>query len=278
MFGEAANRLNIPVIFLDPASSSPAKQIVAQPDYPHLTGSFTSADHIRQLADQVDVLTVEIEHVDADVLLQIRQECASTGGRSGKGVAIHPAPEVLLVIQDKLTQKQHLSKCGLPLADYLPIDSASLAEAEQSVQQAITAFGLPLMLKSRTLAYDGKGNYLLRTVDDLPTALKALGNGTRPLYAEKFAPFTREIAVMVVRDAQENVDSYPAVETIHRDNICHLVHAPLRARSKGLSKRAEKVAKEAVAALGPGAVGVFGVEMFDMPDGSLACLYIYYVD
>ncbi|KAG6877938.1 phosphoribosylaminoimidazole carboxylase ade2 [Termitomyces sp. T32_za158] len=121
------------------------------------------------------------------------------------------------------------------------------------------------MLKSRTLAYDGRGNYVVRDLLDIPNAITALGN--RPLYAEKWVPFEREIAVMVVRTIDGEVQSYPAVETVHKDNICHLVFAPLRSRDPTLSKKARDVAEAAVKTF-TGA-GVFGVEMFLMNDGTL---------
>lgn len=323
MLSEAASRLNISCIFLDPASDSPAKQISA--NAAHLHGSFSSPEHIRKLAQQVDALTIEIEHVDAGVLSQLEQEYATQGGKSGHGIKIYPSPAVITVIQDKLRQKQHLAKHGFPSADFLdlapsaeqnaqatsssshasssgssktnlagilnlstalptspstesaprqpkPSTSTSIQSLAQTIQAAIESFGLPLMLKSRTMAYDGKGNYVLRSSEpeEIQKAIQALGNGSRPLYVERFTEFKREIAVMVVRSAKEGVvKSYPAVETIHRNNICHLVHAPLRSSIPGVSERAREVAENAVAALGEGAVGVYGVELFELHDGRL---------
>lgn len=270
---EAANRLNIPLVILDSSDAAPAKQLVSLPDHPHVAGPFTSASHIEELCSKVDVLTVEIEHVDAQALLQLQSKFKSSGGRSGKGVAIHPSPQVILTIQDKYTQKVHLAKHGIALADAVAIEAGS-DKGTASIQAAAQSFGLPLMLKSRTMAYDGRGNYVLKTLDDIPAAIEALGGGSRPLYAERFAPFNREIAVMVVRSADGQVQSYPAVETVHRDNICHLVHAPLTSRTPGLSLKARLLAEKAVAALGEGAVGIFGVEMFEMP-GSTSSAHFY---
>src|SRR5262249_49957074 len=95
-------------------------------------------------------------------------------------------------------------------------------------------------------------------------AVAALGG--RPLYAEKWVPFSKEIAVMVVRTTSGEVVSYPVVETVHKENICHLVFAPLRSRDAGLESRAQKVAEGAIKSL-PGA-GIFGVEMFLMESGT----------
>lgn len=265
MLIEAASRLNITVLALDPAENSPAKQISSAP---HHHGSFSDPSKIRSLAEQVDVLTVEIEHVDAGALQKIRDENSSKGGRSGKGIKVHPSPETILIIQDKYNQKVHLSEQGLPVADFVPI-SEKAGETELSITEAIERFGLPLMLKSRTQAYDGRGNYLLKTKEDMPNAINALGNGSRPLYAERFERFEAEIAVMVVKSGNGELKSYDPVETVHRDNICHLVKAPLRRGKRGTAEKARKFAEEAIGAFGAGAIGIFGVEMFLLPDGTL---------
>jgi phosphoribosylaminoimidazole carboxylase len=205
------------------------------------------------LAAKVDVLTVEIEHVDADALAQ------------ADGCEIHPSPGTIKLIQDKLAQKQHLQSRGCPVSDYIAVDSTV-----ESIHAAAKKLGLPLMLKSRTLAYDGRGNFVLRDLDEAPAALAALGN--RPLYAEKWVPFTHEIAVMVVRSTSGEVRAYPVVETVHKENVCHLVFAPLRTRDATLSRRAQVVAEDAIKTF-EGA-GVFGVEMFLMDDGKFSrCIF-----
>ncbi|KAK4695099.1 5-(carboxyamino)imidazole ribonucleotide synthase, partial [Phenoliferia sp. Uapishka_3] len=272
----------------------------------HLDGPFTSHSKIRELAQQVDVLTIEIEHVDVDALESVAQEFSSSGGRSGKGIKVYPAPSVIRIIQDKFAQKEYLAKRGIPVAPFLPITANattslgddSLEILVPSVLAAGAKFGYPLMLKSRHLAYDGKGNYVLRSssIPDVKAALEALvpaasiSTGkplTERLYAEKFAPFVKEVAVMVLRGTSGETRTYPAVETIHRESVCHIVYAPLRPPSgpkagvgreqrgmsviggKSVGDRAMEDAEKAIDALGEGAVGVFGVEMFLMADGSL---------
>lgn len=266
MLIEAASRLNVPVLSLDVGAQAPAKQISSAD---HVDGSFSDSSKIQELAAKADILTVEIEHVDAGALQEIADACASSGGRSGKGIQVRPSPDVIRVIQDKYQQKLHLAAQDVPVADFLPIDSLA-GSLEECIHGAIAKFGLPLMLKSRTQAYDGKGNYLLRKEEDIPQAIQALGNGQRQLYAERFAAFEAEIAVMVVKSATGEVKSYDPVETVHKDNICHLVKAPLRRGRRGTTDRARAFAEQAITALGPGAVGIFGVEMFLLPDGKLA--------
>ncbi|GAA5912271.1 hypothetical protein JCM8208_001319 [Rhodotorula glutinis] len=309
----------IPVVTLDPDVTAPAKQ-VSQPQVlpafasssaplKHIDGAFTDAVKIRELAHQVDVVTVEIEHVNVDALEEVANEFASSGGRSGKGIQVFPAPNIIRTIQDKYLQKVHLAKRGVPVAPFLPISADPhapvssddpLASLVPAVVEAGTQFGYPYLLKSRHLAYDGRGNYVLRSGD--PSAVRAAldalipasslsAPGARPLtdrlYAEKFAPFVKEVAVMVVRGASGDTRAYPAVETIHRDSVCHIVYAPLRppasatsgvghaqrgdkaVKGKSVDERAQEDAMRAIDALGEGAVGVFGVEMFLMDDGSL---------
>lgn len=247
MLAASASLLNINVIILDVGDNGPAKQIVSalSPEKSHVDGSFSDPEKIRELAAKVDVLTVEIEHVDANVLEEVK-------------VPVHPSPSTIKIIQDKLVQKQYLISHGSPISDFMPVDPTV-----ESVEDAAHELGLPLMLKSRTLAYDGRGNIAVRKLSEVQDAIAALGN--RPLYAEKWVAFTKEIAVMVIRTISGEVKSYPVVETIHKNSICHLVFAPLRSRDPTLTSRAQSVAETAVKHLH--GAGVFGVEMFLMEDG-----------
>ncbi|WFD34025.1 phosphoribosylaminoimidazole carboxylase [Malassezia cuniculi] len=257
MLSEAASRLNVPVRFLDVGDNTPAKQICSVPPSvggaQHVDGSFSDASKIRELAKQVDVLTVEIEHVDAKQLQAVLDE--------GLVRAVYPAPSTIALIQDKYAQKVHLRAQDLPVADFVAVDGVAGAEA------AVDMFGLPLMLKARTQAYDGRGNYVIKTREDIAAGVAALGGGERTLYAEKWAPFAKEVAVMVVRADNGEVRSYTAVETIHKNSICHTVYAPLRVADATTSQRAQEIAERAVATF-EGA-GIFGVEMFLMPDNSV---------
>ncbi|CDR99347.1 probable phosphoribosyl-5-aminoimidazole carboxylase [Sporisorium scitamineum] len=273
MFVEAAARLNVQVKLLDVGDTAPAKQInyLPGPDgkSQHIDGSFADPEKIRQLASQVDVLTIEVEHVDATQLQKVLDDKLVD--------AVHPLPSTIALIQDKYLQKVHLASKGLPLAEYVaagPEDMSKVPDAAQARSAQIEAvaeigktFGFPLMLKSRTQAYDGKGNYVVRSADQATAAVAALGDGKRGLYAEKWAPFEREVAVMVVCSATGQVRAYPAVETVHKNSICHTVFAPLRTADPGVEARARKIAEEAVATFG--GAGVFGVEMFLMPNGEL---------
>ena len=245
MLVEAANRLNIKTVILD-VPRSPAKQINAADT--HIDGSFSDPQAIEKLAQNCDILTAEIEHIDTDILETLENQ---------NSVVVQPSPLTIRTIQDKYLQKQHLTANSIATPPSRPL----LYNLREQISSVASGLGYPVMIKSRTLAYDGRGNYVVNSPNDIDSALKFLG--TRPLYIEELVRFTKELAVMVVRSASGLVRSYPTVETIHRNNICHLVFAPARVplstrrNARALAERAVKTFKGA---------GVFGVEMFWFQD------------
>ena len=249
MLCEAANPLGIQIIILD-AENSPAKQVNAR--ISHINGSFVDPGKIRELARKVDILTVEIEHVDTEVLEEIAERGVEIVGQGGmktmKRVEVQPSWRTIRIIQDKYLQKGHLENNGVPTAT---------SHALESTTTALNMFGeehgFPYMLKARKDAYDGRGNYPVKTASDIKDALEALKG--RSLYGEKWASFQKELAVMVVktRDAPgqdlESTIAYPAVETVHEDSICKLVYAPARGVSADILKQAQLIARKAVSSL-----------------------------
>lgn len=249
MIVEAASRLNVKTIILD-APNSPAKQINATGE--HVDGSFTDYESIEKLAAKCDVLTVEIEHVDAEGLKKVQKKFPK--------IAIYPLPDTIKLIQDKYLQKEHLIEHGVDVTESVPV----LENSKEALLEIGEKYGYPFMLKSRTLAYDGRGNFVVKNKEFVDEALVFLKD--RPLYAEKWCPFTKELAVMVVRSIEGEVFAYPTVETIHQNNVCHLVYAPARINDT-LAKKASILAKNAVKSF-PGC-GIFGVEMFLLPSNEL---------
>lgn len=249
MLVEAANRLNIETIILD-SENSPAKQISNSKK--HINGSFSIPEDIKEIASKCDVLTVEIEHVDVPTLKTLEKEYPN--------LKIYPTPDTIGLIQDKYTQKEHLLRNDIKITKSLPIETP----CKESLMEIGKKFGYPFMLKSRTLAYDGRGNFIVKDVDHIDEALKVLAN--RPLYAEKWSPFIRELAVMVVRSVNGKVYSYPVAETVHKNSICHSCFIPARIPNS-LQLKATLLAESAVKTL-PGC-GIFGVEMFELEDGTV---------
>lgn len=139
MLMESANRLNIQMNILD-AENAPAKQISAHDG--HVVGSFKDPESVRKLAQTCDVLTAEIEHVDTYALEEVASQ-----------VKVEPSWQAIRTIQNKFNQKKYLSKYGIPMADYRELVQNSPEELAEIGEQ----LGYPMMLKSQTMAYDGRG-------------------------------------------------------------------------------------------------------------------------
>ena len=199
MMAQAASRLGCQMTVLDPAGlESPAGRVCGKA----VVGAFKDPAKVRELAGQVDVITVEIEHVDTTALTALEKE----------GASVHPSSATIALIQDKYAQKQHLSKVsGVPLGEFIEIPSAKalLAAGEK--------WGYPLMLKTKRDAYDGRGNLPIHSKEEAAKGYASLSrNGAAGVYAEKWCPFTKELAVMVARSKNGEVKSYPTVETIQK--------------------------------------------------------------
>ncbi|ERF72839.1 hypothetical protein EPUS_04274 [Endocarpon pusillum Z07020] len=257
MLVEAAHRLNIKVSVLD-AANAPAKQINALTE--HVEGSFAKAADVLALSQKCDILTVEIEHVDTKVLEEISER---------EPLKVQPNWQTIRIIQDKYRQKEKLIRNGIPTAESMPFGTAS----PQGLKEIADRLGYPFMLKSRTEAYDGRGNYPVRSVSEIEKAIATLKD--RPLYVERWADFQMELAVMVVKTSsaastsswETSTKAFPVVETVHEDSICKLTYTPARGISKTVKLQAQELARKAVSAFE--GRGVFGVEMFLLQDSSL---------
>jgi len=256
MLAQEAVKMGVRLRVLDPTTADgdgetpgcPAAAVAQQ-----TLGSFSNPDDVAAFAASgVDILTVEIEHVDADALEKVA---------AASGVDVEPTPATLRLIQDKFGQKRHFADAGVAVADHaaVPDLDAAVAVGER--------FGYPFMLKARRGAYDGKGNAVVVSRADVEAAARSLGGfETGNLYAERWAPFVKELAVMVARSRSGEVLPFPVVETVHRDSICWVTEAPADV-SPRTREAAAAAAAAAIAALD--GAGVFGVEMFLLPDGSL---------
>ena len=201
-------------VFILGGSSSPAGQLSQL----SLDGDVKDHVKVNELSSISDVVTTELEDVDTDILEELEK----------KGHEVSPNSSTIRIIQDKFLQKEHLHrKAQIPLPDFQRVDSLSAA------RDAGLRFGYPYMLKLRKQAYDGKGNCVVHSEDTVEAAyeklLKSCSNNSSSseiLYAERWAPFVKELAVMVVRTKDGKVISYPVVETIQKDSICHIVIAP----------------------------------------------------
>lgn len=233
----AAKKLGFEVTVIDPTPNSPAGQVADA----QILADYSDAAAIKKLSQQCDYITFEIELADNKVLAKISQQ----------GKPVNPAVETLGLIKDKLAQKEFLHQHGIPVALFRPV------ETEADVLIAGRDFGYPLMLKARFDAYDGRGNAVIKTKKNISAAFKKLAG--RKLYVEQWVPFKKELAIMIARNITGAVAAYPLTQTIHKNNICHLVLAPAPV-DEAVTKQAVRLAKKTAKHL-QGA-GMFGIEMF----------------
>lgn len=246
MLCHAASQMGIRIVILDPLPGCPASSVCDE----HVIGSFNDGDTVREFAKRCGVLTVEIEHVDAATLEKLEKQ----------GVDCEPKASTITIIQDKYRQKKHFSRCEIPLPDFMEVDTLRI------IEEAGEKFGYPLMVKSKRLAYDGRGNAVAKNKEELPSVVASLGGFERGLYVERWTPFVKELSVIVARSRDNSTVCYPVVETVHKENICHVVEAPADLSNK-IKKLATSVAEKAIKSL-EGA-GVFAVELFLTEDDQI---------
>lgn len=243
----AGLQLGCDVVVLERNSYSPAANLASH----SIVGDWDNPEALLKLAAQVDVVTLENEFVDA----------ASLRTLETSGYRLFPTARSIALVQDKLVQKQTLRDAGLPVPPF------SKVESPEAVARSAKELGLPLLLKARRNAYDGKGNVTVHALEDIDSAWRKLGgNAGNELLVEAFCPFVKELAVIITRGRDGGTATYPLVETVQRDHICHLVCAPAPVSSE-LAERALDIARRAVTAVG--AVGSFGVELFLTASGEV---------
>jgi len=175
-----------------------------------------------------------------------------------QGISVRPDPKILKIIKDKFGQKVFLKNHDISVGEFALIENR-----EDCVRQG-EIWDYPFLLKARFDAYDGRGNFVIRNKDDIDVAFDTLK--TTSLYAEKFVDFTKELAVVSARDIFNNVESFDVVETIHKNNICHIVRSPADV-SEEIKLKARNLARQVLESLS--GVGVFAVEMFLTREGEI---------
>lgn len=224
------------VTVLDPTENCPAAQAGAN----QIVGNFRDNNSILKLSKESDVITYEIESGDSEVLKSIEG-----------AVEINPSPETLKIIQDKYLQKMFLKENEIPVAQFSIIDSKSDFESK------INDFGLPVLLKTRRDAYDGRGNYKITSSSEVNKAFDYFAD--KKTYLEKYVDFKMEVSVIAARSTGGEITTYPVVENIHEQNILRTTIVPARI-GQNIQKNAESIAVKTMEVL-KGA-GVFGIEMF----------------
>jgi 5-(carboxyamino)imidazole ribonucleotide synthase len=242
MLAEAAAPLGIETIVSDPTPDPPAAPVASGV----VEGGFGDTETIRAVAERADYLTFEIELVDPGALEAIREET---------GVPVHPDPETLRTIQDKLVQKRRLADAGIPVPPFRAVDDRS------DLEEAIAEFGFPVMLKAREGGYDGRGNFPIRESDDVDDALEAAPG---PMLVEQMVDFDRELSVIGVQGSDERV-TFPVGENRHEPEILRETVVPARAPETA-RERAQSVARDVLGEME--GRGAYGIELFE-DDGEI---------
>lgn len=201
MLGQAGKSLGLEFAFLDPGQNPPAEAIG-----PVLSRAFDSDEGLAMLA-ACDVVTYEFENVPAAAVETLSRR-----------VPVFPPPAALTHAQDRLREKQLFETLDIPVPDWRAVSS------RRCVKDAMQAIGLPMVLKTRRMGYDGKGQAVIRSQRDADDAWQQLGD--RPLIAEQLVPFDREVSVFGARSQDGRTALYPITRNEHRGGILHVSRAP----------------------------------------------------
>jgi 5-(carboxyamino)imidazole ribonucleotide synthase len=236
MMALAAARLGLKCHIYCPDEASPAFDVT-----PYKTvAAYDDETALRAFAAQVDVITYEFENVPAataEILASLKP--------------LRPGANALAISQDRLAEKGFLASKNIPVARYRAVTS------REELDQAVRELGLPAVLKTTRLGYDGKGQRVLRVEADAGAGFDELA--PHPLVLEGFVAFQKEISVVVARGADGKVRAYDAAENVHRHHILHTSTVPADIPPT-VARQAGMIAKAIVIALDY--VGVLGVEFF----------------
>ena len=242
MLGYAARDLGVECRFIDPSDAPPAAdcgEVIQRP--------FDDGDALAELAATCDVVTFEFENVPVEALRKIEDK-----------VSVYPPANALRHAQDRLDEKRLFDQLDIPLAGYRTIDT------HQDIVNAVEDLGLPLVIKTRRLGYDGKGQFVVRQDTDIDDAWKALGGAS--LIAEQWVNFDYEVSVIGARNVDGDIVIYPLSRNVHEHGILRTSCSPVDAPE--LAERAETYIRRLLGHLDY--VGVMALELFVYGDDLLA--------
>jgi 5-(carboxyamino)imidazole ribonucleotide synthase len=202
MLALAGYPLGLRFVFVDSSADAPGAQVGRI-----ITGAFDDPAKLAQLADEVDVVTFDVENVPMSAVADIARH-----------KPFYPQPAALGASQDRLTEKTLFRQLKIPTPDFAAVDSLS------DLQSAIEAIGLPGILKTRRLGYDGRGQFQIREAEDVEKAWAALGSV--PLIYEAFVKFSREISLIAARSTRGDTRFYPISANTHAHGILRYSIAP----------------------------------------------------
>ncbi len=238
MLALAGTPLGMNFAFLDPAPDACAQALGE-----HIRADYSDQNHLRQLADEVDLVTFEFESVPAETVAFLSQF-----------VPVYPSAESLRIARDRWFEKSMFRELGIPTPEFANI----LSQAD--LNDAVATIGLPAVLKTRTLGYDGKGQKVLRQPEDVTDAFAELGSV--PCILEGFVPFSGEVSLVAVRGREGETRFYPLVHNTHEAGILRLSVA---SSAHPLQSLAEDYVRRVLEKLNY--VGVLAFEFFEVDGG-----------
>jgi 5-(carboxyamino)imidazole ribonucleotide synthase len=251
MLALAGYPLGLHFRFFDPSPEAPVGRIASR-----VTAEFSDEAALERFANGLELVTYEFENVPVAAVRFLAER-----------IPVFPPPAALEAAQDRLQEKQLFQDLGIPTTEFAPVHNREALDA------AIKKVGLPAILKTCRMGYDGKGQWPLRSTEDIARAkseLPAAGPGDTeteaPFILERFVPFTRELSVLAVRARTGETAVYPLVENHHRGGILRLSLAPAPRLDPAIQRAAEEAARSVFNELQY--VGVLAIEFFEQ-DGRL---------
>ena len=219
MFSVAASRLGYKVIVYAPESESPAGEVSCK----HICAPYEDEERLLQFAREVQVISLEFENIPVATLERVSALAP-----------VRPGPQVLGISQHRIKEKSTLQRAGFLVTPFLPV------ETEADLVEATRQLGLPLVLKTVQFGYDGKGQRIVRSMEELQSARQTLGKGL--LIAEKMIDFRAEVSILVARNPSGDTVVYPLVENEHRHHILDVTRCPVSPELIAFDKAAQKIA------------------------------------
>ena len=223
--------------FLDPSPQAPVGRVASR-----VTAEYTDFEALEKFAHGLALVTYEFENVPVDALRFLQ-----------KLVPVYPSAQALETAQDRRSEKLLFQKLGIPTTKSAVINSAG------ELHQTVKKIGLPAILKTCRLGYDGKGQWVLRTGEDVERVRNEIPSA--PLILEEFVKFSRELSILAVRARNGETAFYRLVENHHRDGILRLSLAPAPRLTEALQREAEAAARRVLESLDY--VGVLAIELFE---------------
>src|SRR6266446_713030 len=237
MLALAGYPLGLHFRFLDPSPEAPVGRIAQR-----VTADYTDQAALEKFSSGLELVTYEFENVPVEAARFLAER-----------VSVYPPPAALEAAQDRLAEKDLFRKLGIATTEFAAVSNPTELEA------AVKTLGLPAVLKTSRMGYDGKGQWILRTAEDVAKAKSELP--PVKLMLERLVPFTRELSVLAVRSRNGESAIYPLVENHHRSGILRLSLAPAPRLDAEIQRAAERAAHRILESLKY--VGVLAIEFFE---------------